>query len=372
MRILFISHNSSLRSTTCVLDALISRKEQYDIEPFFVFSQAGPWQKQLSTSGIKTYIKNVRLIQYSKPITAVIDTLNWIKLIKQHKIQLIHVNEHENYLAIRLAARLTSTPVVVGVRFVIGEDFANWAFGGKNLPARLLFTSNDQLARSQLANSLPKSAITLLGNGRDLCELTTAPDRRKEYRSELKIREDEVLLGTASVIRPRKKLEDFIFIVHELIKRGYPVKGAIAGGGKFGDQNYFKKLQALIIELHMDDHIMMVGNLEEMAPFYQATDLFISTSELETFGMSVCEAMAFGKPVIGYEGGSVSEVLGDDRCIVETGDKKALLNLAESILRDQEFFISASQQGRTRAFENYDAPALAERLFSIYNEVLAQ
>src|SRR5207247_4885658 len=107
---------------------------------------------------------------------------------------------------------------------------------------------------------------------------------------------DTVVVGTASAIRPRKQLEDFIRLIGRLRARGLNVRGVVAGGGRFADPDYARMLEGLIRQERLEDHCLMVGNLDPITPFMKAIDLFISTSRWETFGMSVCEAMLCGKP----------------------------------------------------------------------------
>ncbi|MBC8386331.1 MAG: glycosyltransferase family 4 protein [Gammaproteobacteria bacterium] len=370
INILFLTHNSSLRSTTCVLDALINKEYKKTITPVLVFADEGPWKQKLSEKGIKTYVKKFRATEKTRPVSSIIDLIYWYKLIKVHRIDVIHVNEHDNFQAIKLIARLTKTPVVVGVRFLVNHEFVKWSFGGKYIPDKVLFTSQDQLQRSNISDIIPKSKIKLLGNGRDLDELIDAPDLRSDTRLKWGVSDDEILIGTASVIRPRKKIEDLINLTKKLHERNIPVKCVIAGGGKFADPVYYKELEDLIVTEKLGGIVTMLGNLDNLAPFYQSLDIFISTSELETFGMSVCEAMAFAKPVVAYEGGSVQEVLADPECVVPTGDQDALFNKTLKFINDPDLSKKIAEKGKERVFKHFNAPVLASRLMSIYNELI--
>ncbi len=76
----------------------------------------------------------------------------------------------------------------------------------------------------------------------------------------------------------------------------------------------------------------------------QAMDLFISTSELETFGNSVCEAMACKVPVVAYRGGSVAEVVAETGLIVENGDLAGLIAAATTLLTDEPLRIELGKK----------------------------
>lgn len=372
VNILYISHNSSLRSTTCVLDAVFNHLHD-KINPTIVFSKTGPWQQSLEKSGVDTIVKSFQTVSFHKPLSSLSMLAYWIKLIKRKKIAIIHVNEHDNYMSIKLAAYICKVPVVVGVRFVIGKGFGHWAFGGFCSPSALMFTSNDQYSRSAgaLPPSFPKECIHMVGNGRDLDSFTQCSTvEGNNFRKAIGIPQKAFLIGTASVIRTRKRLEDLIWIISELAKTHDNVYGVILGGGIFADKAYMDELKRLVIDLKMQNRMLLPGNYDDVAPFYRAIDLFVSTSELETFGMSVCEAMAFKKPVIAYTGGSVKEVINDNRCICENGDKEALKNMALRIIEDHHLSQEIAETGKKRAFKEFNADSLAAKTLDIYKQVL--
>lgn len=373
MNILYITHNSSLRSTTCVLDALFNSKHNYNINPVVAFNSEGPWKEKLILDGVRVYDATFDTVEIKSPIKSLRTTLYWLRILKSESIDLIHVNEHDNFPSIKLAAFILNIPVVVGVRFVLGDGFGYWAFGGKMGPKALMFTSEDQLLKSKhdIPANNPPIKIDVVGNGRDLSQLTSQADKRYQFRSSLNVPDDAIFLGTASVIRRRKRLEDFIDLVVALKRSGKNVYGIILGGGKFGEQAYFDELKAKINSLDMDEFIFMPGNSDEVAPFYQAIDLFISTSELETFGMSVCEAMAFEKPVFGYAGGSVKEVLSDERGIVDECDKELLIQRVMKFIDQPEVLNDMAQKGKERAFSEFNASQLAQKINSVYKAVMS-
>jgi glycosyltransferase involved in cell wall biosynthesis len=372
LKILYITHNVNLRSTTCVIDAAIQHLSKPEYNHMLVFPEKGPWQESLVKQGINVEVRPFLTPEKSRPIEFIRNFLYWVKLILVNKVSIVHLNEHDNFPMIRHAAYVCRVPVIVGVRFVLEGGYAKWAFGGRDKPAKLLFTSQDQINRSagEIPANIPVSDTLLFGNGRDLKQLTAVPCQRDAIRKSWNVTTGEVVLGTASVIRRRKLLEDFIVLVGRLKGEGFAVKGIIAGGGKFAEAAYFSELEQLIIDSGLQDNVLMIGNINDMAPFYQGIDIFVSTSELETFGMSVCEAMAFAKPVIGYSGGSVAEVLDDPSCIAKVKDIDALVEMASTLINEPELAQRKGEQGKVRAFSHFDAPMLASSLHTIYQQVL--
>lgn len=371
MNVLYVTLNSSLRSTTCVIDAVVNQMRPKGLNPVFVFHDNGPWSRHLEGEGIKCYYKKFIVPSKANPLQFIANTIFWLKVFKQHKIDILHMNEHDFYPMVKHAARIAGVKIVVGVRFVLNGGYANWAFGSPYTPDKLLFTSNDQLSRSleELPHDMKDGVVEVFGNGRDLDSLVKAPLTKEKC---LWGPEDSktIVLGTASSIRPRKRLEDFILIVESLIHEGYNVHGIIAGGGKYADPEYVTMLEGLIKMKSLSNTVEMIGNLDDMTLFFRSIDMFVSTSELETFGMSVCEAMAFGMPVAAYEGGSVQEVISDNSYVAPNLDRTRLLELVKKIINNFEKEKAYAERHKQRVFDNFNAPALANKLNIIYEELL--
>src|SRR5262249_41929434 len=147
---------------------------------------------------------------------------------------------------------------------------------------------------------------------------------------------EEIVIGQACALRPRKRLEEFIELVARLASEDERVVGVLAGDARPGDEAYRNRILGLIGQTGLGRRFRWLGNLDAIERLDQALDIFVSTSEYETFGNSVCEAMACGRPVAGYRGGSVAEVVGDAGLVVETGDLPSLVNAVRELLRRQE------------------------------------
>lgn len=85
-----------------------------------------------------------------------------------------------------------------------------------------------------------------------------------------------------------------------------------------GDGRLFNKYNKQIKLLGMEDQITMVGFLsrEETSKLIRKSDLFVSASVLETFGVPFIEAMACGKPVIGIKNGPLDKYINKENGVL--------------------------------------------------------
>jgi len=373
MRVLYVTANSYLRSTTSSLNAILKVLRPKGIDPVMIFKEEGPWQQQLAQTGVPCYFDQLRVPGKSRPVAALADTLKFARLISRENIDIVHCNEHEHYPAMRLAARLTRRPSVVTLHWNLEPGFGRWAFAPPYAPAAIQFLSRAQLeaSRAGLPPACDPKTVKLLMSGLAIDEFLGRGDSGASMRASWGVREGTVVIGTASAIKPRKHLEDFIRIVGMLRKSGLDVVGVIAGGGLFTDEAYHAQLLRVIAEEQLERTCLLIGNVDPVTPFFRALDLCINTSEMEILSMSMCEGMACGKPTLAYAVGGNPETVHDPWCVVPFGDVEGLASRAEALVRDANLRRSTGALALQWVRSHFDAPVLAARQESIYKEVLS-
>ncbi|MBI2796437.1 MAG: N-acetyl-alpha-D-glucosaminyl L-malate synthase BshA [Gemmatimonadetes bacterium] len=121
--------------------------------------------------------------------------------------------------------------------------------------------------------------------------------------------------------------------------------------------------------LGVEKDVSFLGKLNDVAPLIAAADLFLLTTDRESFGLSALEALASGVPVMGYGVGGLPEVVrnGETGVLCAVGDTAGMARAASAILRDPARWarMSAAAAADARArFGMNEVVALYEALYA--------
>ena len=290
---------------------------------------------------------------------------------RSNRIDLIHCNEHDVYPFGSLVQRLVRVPIVCHVRFSLNRGFCEWAFGGRRQPAALLWTSEQQRkdCAEAIGGIVPESRQHLVRLGPDLTRFGAQPVDLAPLRARFDIKPGELVIGSTGALRPIKRIEDFIDLVSRLSSRYPNLVGLIAGGAVAGDEAYRAFIEQRIQESGLGRRLRWLGHVEPVEPLLRVLDVFVSTSQYETFGNSVAEAMACQLPVAAYTGGSVHEVLGPAGSVVETGDLEGLIQAVDALLSDPEKRARFGRLGLERMATHFSPAASFAQLRAIYDQL---
>ena len=132
-----------------------------------------------------------------------------------------------------------------------------------------------------------------------------------------------------------------------------------------------KNLHTLAAELDIAGQIKFLGftSRDGLRDYYSLADVVISTSKFETFGLTLLEAMACGKPVISTRSGGPEDFINSKvGLLVDVGDIYALsAAMKEVYLRITEFDPYLISE---YAISHYASAQIVSRLVQIYEGVI--
>lgn len=132
--------------------------------------------------------------------------------------------------------------------------------------------------------------------------------------------------------------EDFFNLVAALKRDGVPVHGLIAGDTHEKKRAYLEELSGVVSALGLSGEITFLGHRPDVREVMAESDIVCALSQQpESFGRTVLEALALGKPVVGYDCGGVGELLGRLFPVgrVPLGDRERLLDATRSVIENR-------------------------------------
>jgi glycosyltransferase involved in cell wall biosynthesis len=194
------------------------------------------------------------------------------------------------------------------------------------------------------------------------------PPEGMAERSEYGFRMSDIVLVTVGRLVARKAVEQLIAMVGRL--RVDNAHLLIVGTGPEEQQ-----LSRQAYQSGISDRVHFMGHVDEGEKFriLRMSDLFVSSSQHEGFGLVFLEAMACGLPVVCYDQGGQTDFLSSGKTghVVELNDIAGLENacwelLGNSVLRQE---IGSKNQ---KAVEAYFIDRCAAQYERVFEEVIAR
>ncbi len=190
-------------------------------------------------------------------------------------------------------------------------------------------------------------------------------DNKEELRKEI-APNGEKILSHISNFRPVKRVDDIVRVFAE-VRKEIPSKLVLVGDGP--ERN---RVEMLCRELGTCEDVVMLGKLKNPTEVLSISDLFLLTSEIESFGLAALEAMAARVPVISTNTGGIPEVnvQGVTGYLSNVGDIGDMSKNAIHILSDDAVLEEFRENAFAKASE-FDINKILPMYLKVYNKALA-
>jgi glycosyltransferase involved in cell wall biosynthesis len=173
-------------------------------------------------------------------------------------------------------------------------------------------------------------------------------------------------VGIVARLEPHKRIDLFLDVLAELRRRGR-YRGLVVGEGSLRDWLIRRR-----DEVRLGDMVEFVGEQLDIVPWLDEMDVFLSTAEVEPFGLAALEAMARGVPVVGMPcPGGLTELLERGGLLLADRATATAADAVDSLLA------SGAEQERLRALGEATAAELGvarviHRLDDLYDALTGQ
>lgn len=289
------------------------------------------------------------------------------KIIKEFKPDILHSHYASSYGL--LGALSGFHPFIISV---YGSDVFN--FPKKNFLAKKLLEFNLSKADKILSTSkiMAKEIesysikeIEVIPFGIDLNIFKPSENKKRLFN------EKDIVIGTVKTLEDKYGIE-YLIRAFKIVKDNHPelpLKLLLVGKGS--RENYFKKL---VDDLGITDATTFTGyvNPNEIQIFHNMIDISVFVSNEESFGVSVLEASACGKPVVVSNIGGLPEIVENNftGIIVHEKNVKETTEAIEKLLMNKELRTSLGKNGRERVIRCYNIQDNVQQMIDIYKTVI--
>lgn len=173
-------------------------------------------------------------------------------------------------------------------------------------------------------------------------------------------RDERTNILFVSRIAPNKKIEDLIKVTFYFKKYISPLVRLIVVGKTSTIPKYYQSLIRLADEFYLKpEEICFTGHIsdEEMFAIYKASDVFLSMSEHEGFGLPFIECMIFDLPIVAYDSTAVPDTLGGAGVLVKWKKVDFVGELLSIVAHDKKIRnkIIEGQRQRLKEFKEMES-----------------
>ncbi len=254
----------------------------------------------------------------------------------------IHTNGHHELLGLTIEDTLESADAITFVSRALQEE------------ARKLFNLNDY--GSVIYNFVDEERFKP-------CDKETKNKRREEIGVPL----DAIVVYHASNFRPVKKTELIVDAAKELRERENIYFLMVGDGPQKADLEEKAKM-----EYNLGNKIIFIGKQEDVLPYIHASDMSILTSERESFGLALLEAMSCELPALGSDVGGIPEVISHEKSgyVFENGNVDQMVHYIQKLAEDSDLRLRMGLAAKKMAVTEFSRKKGVDSYEQLYHSLV--
>ena len=258
-------------------------------------------RKYFNPKGIADYIRSYNF--YAKQIAL---------YARQHSIDMVHNNTAAVLEGIYLKRKL-KLPLIWHVHEIIVKpkaisDFINMLMG--RYADKIVTVSQAVANHIKQSPFIKDSQVEVIYNGVD--NTVYYPMDASSIREKFDIAQDALVIGMIGRVNAIKGQNDFIEAVEPLLEKNEQAVAFLAGGVFPGEEWRLEELDKRIASSSVVSQIHRIDYYDKTSELYNMFDIFVLPStNPDPLPTVVLEAMACGKPVVGYRHGGVCEMVAE-------------------------------------------------------------
>lgn len=289
------------------------------------------------------------------------------KLVKENEIDVIHTNLYlDRFISGIFSLNKKNIPIITSIHTtnsiqdnktmkakfrVLFEDLL-----AKHTSSVFIAVSNTVKYTAITSRMVPKLKIKTIHSG---VEIPAFINRKINSEREIQIVSVGRLIYSKGFI-------DLLYIFKKAVTKFPNLRLTIIGDGP-------QKLELLelIEELNLNDKVHMEGYCSDVPHFLIGSDIFVSCSKEEGFGLSVVEAMAYSLPIVTFKIPIFEEISdeGKNFIIVEKENYEKFADKIIEISSQDKIYQSYSKSSYERASTKYNIAFNSQNYLDVYRNL---
>ena len=297
-----------------------------------------------------------------------------VDVVKYEKLDLLHVHYAIPHASAAYTAREILKKQGIKIPFVTTLHGTDITLVGKDpsFEPVITFAINESNAVTAVSNSLKQDTFENFDINRDIKVIynficPAKYEKDQPCQRSLFAEPGQKIITHISNFRPVKRVQDviesFAFIREE-------IDAVLVLVGEGPEKN---RIELLARQLGVDKHVRYLGKIKDVEQVLCLSDLFLLTSESESFGLAALEAMAAGVPVMSTNTGGLPEVNTHNETgfLNDVGDTKTMSENAIKTLRDEALYEKLSS-GAKRRSKDFEIDKIISQYEKIYTSLLTE
>ncbi len=290
----------------------------------------------------------------------VFSALELADFVRRNNVEIIHAHLARDYPLAAIAARLAGKPYVL-TRHVLFPLKRFQKLVLKNV-CGIIAPSNAIAESLEKQNLFPPGKIEIIRYGIDVEHFSQTEKKRNE----------NFTVGTIGHLAPIKGHDIFIRAAEIVLKDQPDVRFIIVGEDKSKTGKNRRELEEQIAKSGLDSKISLAGWTDDVRPFLQKFDLFVSAARAEAFGLVIVEAMLHEIPVIATRSEGASEIVEDGASgiLVPNEDAESMAKAILQLFVDRDKRQRLSENGLKRVCEHFSLARMVSKTEEFYRRTL--
>lgn len=290
-----------------------------------------------------------------------------IKIIKLHRVKIVHTHDPQSGIIARIAAFVCGVKIIISTRHnpdLIGSHPLVYMVENYLLKKNDGIIAISKAVEQRLIKHyrINKKIIKIIPNSIDL-SLFNLDQKKNDY--EIK----NIKICTVARLIPQKGV-DILIHAFKLFISKKPLSVLLI----VGDGSERKSLELLVKTLELNEKVLFLGKIDQdqVIRTLREIDLFVLASRWEGFGISLIEAMAMHKPVIGSDVDGISEIIehGINGLLFQNGNYQSLSELMNIVIENNKLRQDLSENARKTVISKYSIEQYCYSLAEEYRDHL--